>query len=65
MKRKIIQIAVSHDTENDVTIVNALADDGTLWSGFNHWVGSGKPAVFQWDQLPALPDNDTNLHKVR
>lgn len=65
MKRKIIQIATAYETSSEVNIVHALADDGTLWAGYPHWVEKGKPYVFQWEPLPGLPDDNTNLNKVR
>lgn len=66
MQRKIVQICAAADNEEGaVQTVTALADDGTLWQGWHHYLGKGLGTAFRWEQLPALPDNNFNLQKVR
>ena len=75
MKRKIIQIATMPANDpGAIPVIFALADDGTVWDGCSrlngHYVrddGSygGPKYEWGWEQIPALPDNLTNLSKVK
>jgi len=80
MKRKIVQIAVQeHTKEGDGGRLVALADDGTLWEGgilllnadelsAARRAGAKTPAPkygWQWVQIPDLPQNTSNLTKVK
>ena len=70
MNRKIVQISAAV-TEVPLTdgssgkrvVTVALADDGTLWRGWQKLVG--KPESYIWTQLPGLPADNSNLSKVR
>lgn len=74
MKRTIVQITNRYiDAESNATLI-ALADDGTLWEGIETRVidqaaGNGKPMThhweWRWESINGLPDNTTNLSKVR
>lgn len=66
MKRKIIQIAIGAGHEEAASII-ALADDGSLWEGCRRFQGKDATPryAFKWEELPALPDNNTNFQKVR
>lgn len=65
MKRTIVYICNrSGRTDQEGSII-ALANDGTLWEGYPHWVANGKPYEFKWTELPSLPDDNANLGKVR
>lgn len=63
MKRKIVQIAVCEQSYNGLShgVVFALANDGSLWRGYRTNVGED----FKWYSLPELPDDNSNLNKVR
>ena len=70
MKRTIVQIAAMPGREGEVSPIFALADDGTLWEGYTRCIPpkSEKQTYryeFQWEQLPALPDNTSNLTRSR
>jgi hypothetical protein len=68
MNRKIIQIAVSNCAEGEVKVTSALADDGTLWEGWyrcHHQTGKETKYVWEWEQIPGLPQNTINFTKVR
>jgi len=65
MKRKIIAIANRSGTNEENGSTIALADDGTLWEGYPHFQGNGKPYEWRWECLPGLPDDPSNLGKVR
>ena len=66
MKRKIVQICtyvVRNDRNTkDLARVVALADDGTVWCGGKYLDGHDE---FHWMSVPALPDDNSNLSKVR
>lgn len=75
MKRKIIQIATMPALDaGAVPVIIALADDGTVWDGCSRLVGNhtredgsygGAKYEWGWEQIPALPDNLSNLSKVK
>lgn len=65
MKRKIIQISTYYNPAQrwEQGVITALADDGTLWRG---WQWDKKDFnSFKWTQVNSLPDDNTNLGKVR
>lgn len=64
MKRKIIQITGFPGTAEDGGTLVALADDGTLWEGYQHYY-RGQTRPHKWNQIPTLPDDNSNLSKVR
>lgn len=49
--RRIIQIAATPETENEVACVYALADDGRVW----FFANPGKSWPGAWTPLPNLP----------
>lgn len=75
MKRKIVQIAcMPANDPGAVPVIFALADDGTVWGGCSSIVGHhmrddgmylGPKFEWAWDQIPSLPDNNSNLSKVK
>lgn len=92
MKRKIVQICMRSMSAEDEAAVLALADDGTLWEGYNTLCNQQEieeaykireeqkkgglkveqpypippcKYSFQWHQMEGLPDNTSNLSKVR
>jgi hypothetical protein len=66
MKRKIVQIATYYQkVEEGLSrgILIALADDGTIWRGYQK---TANVETWKWyDELPSLPDDNSNLGKVR
>jgi len=65
MKRKITQVTafeLVRDGRHQGCVI-ALADDGTLWRGWQ--VKEGDATSFEWRQFPSLPDDTSNLGKVK
>lgn len=52
MARKIVQIAVTPESENCWEKVFALAADGSLWAGS---IPNGPWSELIWDRVPGLP----------
>lgn len=50
--RKIIQIAAVYDLNDEMDVVYALCNDGTLWAIFP---GSGMRTRNNWIELPKIP----------
>ena len=65
MRRKIQQIAVTNATHGawNICVVFALADDGTLWRGERRVKKEKRP--FEWELIPALPDDVSNLQRMK
>lgn len=51
-KRKIIQIAITPESECDISLIAALCDDGSVWS--RHW----NDAKTAWKRVSDIPQDD-------
>lgn len=67
MNRKIIQICASQAQE-EYKITTVLCDDGTLWEGYQRYENispTKRYLKFVWEQLPDIPQDTSNLTRVR
>ena len=64
MNRKIIQIATAV-AEGESALIMVLCDDGTAWFYNQNYDHKLQKCICTWEQLPAIPQDTTNLTKVR